>query len=793
MRSLADDLRARSDAELASLLIDRPDLARPTPADLTTLAARATTQVSIQRVLETLDLAHLHTLESLVISAPASVAQVATLLGTEAGTAQTLCSRLWELALVWRSPDGMHVPRPVCRVLGEEIAGLGPEVPGAPSGTELDDALSEVSGPGRILLEALTWGPPVGVLPAVAPDAATASPISRAGAALVTAGLLHRVDEEHVLLPRQVALALRGGRLHRNSAITPGPIDQAVVDPLVVDQAAGGRAGELIALVTEVIDEWGARPPRVLRSGGLAVRDLTRLSQHLEIDEAQTAWLVEVLHSGRLIAADHTGESAWLPTQTADDWLGLSAGQRWALLARAWWSMPTSPALVGSTSTGRVNALSLQTSYPPARQRRQDVLAALARLDPGSAPTMEGIQTLLRWRHPLRTARADKDRDQNAPGSAEEQTLSSEQHALAIGTVLREAGWAGLTGRDALAQPGRLIVTTTVDPHGLERGDDPSDDPAGVAMEAVIPAAVHEVLLQADLTAIAPGRLDGPARTLMHLVADIESRGGASVHRFSERSVRRALDTGWSADRLITELEQISATGIPQPLDYLIRDVSRRHGVARVGACAAYLRCDDLALLDRIQHDRALGLLQWRRIAPTVLITAVPAPTVLDLLREEQYGPIAENADGGLQLVAAQQRRAANPAVAPVLVRSVDAEIAAHVVTRMRRGEDARAAGFSHSPAAGGIPSPSERRTSTPDLRDAHAANDPMVLTATLRDAASDGLAVWIGYADDTGGVSTRLVRPLRVEAGRMRATLVDGDAERVFLLHRITAVRATE
>ena len=41
-------------------------------------------------------------------------------------------------------------------------------------------------------------------------------------------------------------------------------------------------------------------------------------------------------------------------------------------------------------------------------------------------------------------------------------------------------------------------------------------------MDALVPPAVDHVLLQADLTAIAPGRLDGPARSLIHLVSDVE-------------------------------------------------------------------------------------------------------------------------------------------------------------------------------------------------------------------------------------------------------------------------------
>jgi hypothetical protein len=520
-------------------------------------------------------------------------------------------------------------------------------------------------------------------------------------------------------------------------------VEHTEVGPDVVDAAAGGRAAELITLVTELIDEWGVRPPRVLRSGGLAVRDHSRLATHLGVGTDEAAWLLETAHAAGLIAVDDGGhrpgaEAAWVPTTAADDWLTDEPGRRWAALACAWWSMSAAPSLVGAGDDGRVNVLSTHTSYPLARLRRHDALAALATLSTGAVPTEAGLESLLRWRHPLRMARAT-------------------DHGTPLAVTLREAEWAAVTGRGALSSPGAALV----------RG---ADDPARL-MDQLVPPAVDHVLLQADLTAIAPGRLDGPVRTLMHLVSDVESRGGASVHRFTEASVRRALDLGWAADRVLTDLAAASRTGVPQPLDYLVRDVARRHGQARVGACAAYLRSDDPALLDRVERDRALGMLQWRRIAPTVLVSPVPATTVLDLLREEQYGPVVEGTDGGLEVAAPAWRRTTTRPPSPVRVSTVDEGVAHEVVRLMRRGEGARSSGLGED--------------------DTHT--DPVVVTAALREAAASGSALWIGYADDTGGVSTHLVRPLHVEGGRARATVGEGDVTRTFLVHRVTQVRPAD
>lgn len=737
-RSLAEDLRLRSDTELSELLQRRPDLARPAPADLTSLAARATTRASVQRALDGLDLAHLQALEAIIVAGAAAPPAVAALLGQPGRSAAVaaLVQDLVDLALAWRSPEGARAVRAVTEVMGEP-AGLGPAGEQVPTGRALPRALEDLDGPQRAILSALTWGPPTGVLSA---GGSGDRAIGEAGRALVDLGLLHRIDEAHVLLPRQVALALRGGVLHRSPALEPPTPGGAPVDAAVVDASAGGRAAELISLVAEVLDEWGVRPPRVLRAGGLSARDLSRVASLVETDSGHAAWLVEVMLAAGLVGADDATDPSWMPTGDADDWSERPAGERWAALARAWLTMSAAPSLVGHRDGNRVNALSMQTSWPAARQRRQDTLAALDTLGPGSAPHEVDLLELLRWRHPARLSRiGDPD----------------------LETVQREAEWAAVTGRGALGSAGRLLL------HGDEPG-------AAAAMGEHIPAAVEHVLLQADLTAVAPGRLDGQARTVLHLVADIESRGGATVHRFTEQSVRRALDAGWSADRVLSEIAAVSRTGLPQPLEYLVRDVARRHGVARVGTASAYLRSDDEALLDRVLADRELGLLQLRRIAPTVLISPVGAGTMLDVLREQQYGPIAEGGDGGVTLGGARDHRTTRRAAPPLQVSTVGPEIAGKVVAGMQRGEQAR--GATDGPATG-----------------APRGTDPVLTLAMLREAAADRLAVWIGYVDEVGGIQPLLLRPTAVEGGRVRGTAGDQDQPRTFLLHRITGVRAAD
>jgi hypothetical protein len=78
----------------------------------------------------------------------------------------------------------------------------------------------------------------------------------------------------------------------------------------------------------------------------------------------------------------------------------------------------------------------------------------------------------------------------------------------------------------------------------------------------------------------------------MAVIADVESTGAATTYRFTENSIRRALDQGQSANDIIEFLAALSKTPLPQPLTYLIEDVARKHGVLRVGVASIYsARC----------------------------------------------------------------------------------------------------------------------------------------------------------------------------------------------------------
>lgn len=82
-----------------------------------------------------------------------------------------------------------------------------------------------------------------------------------------------------------------------------------------------------------------------------------------------------------------------------------------------------------------------------------------------------------------------------------------------------------------------------------------------------------------------PGLTAGPRRPSTHLAAvlnayaDPESANAATVWRFTPTSIRRALDTGHTARRILDGLAAITTSPLPQP--YLITDTARTHGRLR--------------------------------------------------------------------------------------------------------------------------------------------------------------------------------------------------------------------
>ncbi|MFC5950769.1 helicase-associated domain-containing protein [Pseudonocardia lutea] len=742
---LVDWLRAQDDETLAALLRLRPDLAVPPPADVTVLATRAGIRASVHRASDDLDTVALAVLEALVVADADHVAveraEIARLLGPDvtAGALDAGLAALRARALAWGSDEGLRVVPAARDVVPAYPGNLGRRAGGPAASSELPALLAGLPPEERRVLDALVAGPPLGRSRSAAePD----TPVGR----LLAKGLLIRLDTETVELPQQVGVALRGERPMGRIDATPPALATRERPVSQVDGTAGGAAMELLRRVERLIELWGTAPPTVLRSGGLGVRDLRRTARELETDEAGAALVVEVALAADLLGQSDSPNPDWLPTTAADAWLGAGVEQRWVALARAWLELPRLPGLVGRRDDADrpINALSETLRRPVAPRDRRRVLSALADLPPGTAVTTpEALGDLLAWRAPRRGGRL---RDEIVRWTLEEGTL------------------LGVVALDALAAPGRALLAATPGDNG----------PVVAALRAVLPEPVETVLLQADLTAVAPGPLVTSLARELQLMADVESAGGATVYRFSEASVRRALDAGRSPADLKDLLEARSSTPVPQALTYLIEDVGRRHGRLRGGVASAFLRSDDEVLLSEVLAHPETTSLELRRIAPTVAVSPVALAELLDGLRAAGFSPAAEDATGGVLDLGPRGARTdpRRPRSRTVLADPSEERLDA-VVAKMRAGDALAAA----------------RR----GAGNAMPANGSSHTLATLQEAARARRQVWIGYVDGHGVQGERVLAPLTVGGGIVEGRdAVDGEVYRL-PLHRITRIALIE
>jgi hypothetical protein len=713
--SLSDAFRSKSDEEIFELFRVRPDLISPVPTDITALAARANSMPSVMRACEALNKWQFDVLTAIcTLSEPVSLIEI---LSITSKVAKTAVIELQSRGLIYRDGEHFRVPSSVRNLIGENPAGLGPR-----SQSAIDfELLADAPKGAREVLERMMWGPPKGQ---VADIKKVSAPIKW----LLEHKFLLAFDSQTLLLPREVAMHLRGGQLFKSLVPEQPSLIGKARKRRDIDQAAIANISTVARWVEELGHNWSDEPPTALRSGGLGVRDLKRTAEHLGIDESATAFVAELAYIGGLVVIDT--DDAILPTSAFDIWLSRSPEEQWHALASLWMETSRMSGLIGRADSKNIAALGPELDRPGVPTLKKLILSLLSQ-NPEIDPELASMHESATW---LAPARANSEYTE---------------------WILREAEWLGLTGQGALSTFGANFLT----------GDD-------LEINTALPKPVDHILIQSDNSAIAPGPLTLEVATTMGTIADIESRGGATVYRFTETSIRRGLDHGQTGEQIQDFLRKTSKTPMPQPLEYLITDVAKRHGRLRVGTASSYIRCEDEGVIAQIIHDRKLDGFGLRKLAPQVLIADCDSVELIAVLRESGYLPAAENASGILVSAPKVRRAKSRPKPPRTLVEAsspVESIIEA-AVRALRVGEKTRA----HKPRE--VP-----RTS---------ANETVEL---LHHHIAERSTLTIGYADTNGGVSNRLIEPRSISLGTLVALDHSSGEIMQFRIPRITGVSISD
>ncbi len=709
--TFADELRSRSDEDLASIFRLRPDLVTPVPNDFSALAARATSTPSLVRALDSLNLWHYQILEAAcALPEPFKKSELVAVTSEETTFA---LEHLWQMGLLYKEGNNYRTPTNLKLLIGEEPAGLGPF-----SVKKFDFAtLKDIPKASQEVLEKLTWGPPRGQI----------ANIKKPGNAigwLLDNNVLVPLDSHTVALPREIAIKLRGGKIHKQISSKPSSLVGKKIDQKQIDLAAVANISTILRWCEEFLHNLSDEPPTALRTGGIGVRDLKRIAEHLGVDETCAGFIAELCYLGGLVVID--SDEQILPTSAFDIWLTKPAEERWYALVVLWLDTSRVSGLIGKVGDKSIAPLGPELDRAGACLIRRTTLKVLTE-NLQICPDTKSIQEIVKWWNPQR---ANSD---------------------FVEWSLREAEWLGVTGQGAISTFGIKLLSESED----------------LGIESALPKPVDHILIQADNSAVAPGPLLPELASEMGTIADIESRGGATVYRFSEASIRRGLDHGKTGDQIKTFLGRTSKTPMPQPLEYLIADVAKRHGRLRVGSAHTYIRCEDEGLVQQILHDKKCEHLRLRKIAPQVLVTDFELAEVIGELREFGYLPAAENA-GGVLLSQPNLRRSKSRPKPPRIISEFTAPKEAIVIAAVKSIKTG------------------ERSRKVEPIVPGTSSNETLAL---INQYIAEGKTLMISYADNNGGVSNRIIDPISISLGTLTARDEASDEIVQFRIPRINGV----
>ncbi len=644
---LADDFRALSADDLAKLLTARPELADPPPATMTDLANRAAAPYSMQLCISSLNAFGVQVLHGVLLlggrATPESLAKLSTEPAAESVLLDEL-HRLRTLGLVSVNHGMWQMAPAVSRVLGRPF-GLG----------ETLEHSFDRHGPAdlRVIAENLGLAPVVGKvglirlianllrdpkqltallerLPAQTVEMLTHTvalgssilhvpglmqrmrvPIE--AAQLLSHGLIVPLDWDQAEVPREITLMLLNGKpLRAYDTVAPSVLGHG--KPLVDERVAPPT---LVDLLSRLLIRMAEQPVATLKAGGIGVTSMKAIAKELGVDQRLAIRIVGLAGMARLISVD-LYQSEVTITSAGRDWLDARGPSQWLSVVEGW-RTSTHDLSDHLNDDNAVAPLRVDAMITNAPWRRARVMASLDRAVFEGPVDVNSLVKHVLWDGPSRW------------------TVSGQDPTEAVAVLLGDLHVLGLMKDNQLTAAARALIL---------------GDPQRVIelVSGEFPEPMSTFTVQGDLTAIAPGELRSDIAAELGVLADVESRGGATLLRFTDDSLNRAMDRGRSPEAIADFLARHARPSVPQALSVLVNDVGRRHGRIRTGASSSYLRADDPAVLAAVVNSRKLAKANLRLLAPTVAVSDLDPPKLLKAVRDAGFAPMPE--DGGGNVIA---------------------------------------------------------------------------------------------------------------------------------------------
>ncbi len=578
-------------------------------------------------------------------------------------------------------------------------------------------------------------------------------------------------------IPAEVALALLPPqtRLPFHPAAPEVPTGPVTTDQ--VRSAASGAITDTLAVTMAVLESADRAPLTSLKNGGVGARELARLAKSLGTGQPEVRLALE-LASG-LALLDHAGTARIGTSARFRDWRRREPAERAADLAMSWLHLPHTPTQ-DRTEDGKAQPALAHEWDTRGASVRTRLLGLVRGLDDAGVTSADALAGFLAWRVPF---------------------LAWDRFTEDVRAAWDEGHRLGVLALGAMSEPGRVALDVAASGARSDATGSLAD-----AFRGMLPATQVSALFGSDLTVVVPGSPAPDVVDLLDAVAVREARGSAATWRVTPDSVRRALDEGHDAERLLVRLGRLAESGLPQPLEYLVRDVARRHGHVGVQAASAVVVGEDPALLAEIAAHRSLRRLGLRQVAPTVLLARTGVEDVLNGLRGAGYLPVPLD-DDGVRVVPsvadgdadADALHRPGPVAAPAAEASVeegldDADLALRRWVAESRHPVPEPAAESPADVAARL-----LRGEAPPVTTGESEIEATIARSARRISASErrqlahaiatGGAVTIRYRASSGGITERVISDLVLVGGYVYAWCHLRQAERYFVLESILGV----
>ncbi len=489
---------------------------------------------------------------------------------------------------------------------------------------------------------------------------------------LLARGILHVVSHGYgynlfLIIPGDLLRALSGDAdIAFWTGPPPAPVALAAPPPAVTRHTTIVR--DIVTMLGFLATQDAVRT----NTGHIHKTSLKNLARQLSLpDERYASFLYALCRTNDLI---HTvGEKQiYTITSRGNSWLCWDHLTQTRTLFEAWrkntlWAeMYTDPLEKASDYRSAESIVTL----------RQSVLGILAEADRSGCYEIASVTDVMTFRSPLMLAQSLTLGPNLVPSPATFVRLLVAECLFWLGIV--ELGWdappapgiaepAGKTGNRAASRGEAALrpappeassyCITPIGAHllGLPGAEPPETEPRE-----------QQFIVQANAEIFVPPYLE--PNTLYHLMTLTEAPAkGATGNTVSltRESIRRCLDNGESQRDILAFLQAHARTGIPQNVEYLINEVSGKHGHIHIGKAQMYLQVDTPLLLHELQARRELKPYFVRALSDTVaLLKADDEDKLLRELRKAGYLPVSDDAPH-VRTLGLKTRPAPTPAPPP--------------------------------------------------------------------------------------------------------------------------------